>query len=824
MHRPASKLPLTVIAFSKDRPLQLHAALASLRATCLDLDAVLVRAIVYASTDEMARRYAALARELPWVELVPEDGFAATLLASLEGAGHVLFLVDDTVFVRPWRVDQALAMLAQVPKAIGVSLRLGRNTTSCYTLRQSQPVPPALPLEGGWLACDWTAASHDFAYPLELSSSIYRLRDAWPTLQAQGYRNPNELEVRLSEARHGFATSHPALLFPPISIAFSVPLNVVQQSFDNRHGGRSDRSPEALGTLFDAGVRVDVAALQGHVPDACHQEIELPFLERRAAAPDRPRVSVVVPCWKQAEYLPFVVSSVALQTYQDWELIVVDDGSPDGAADAVRRLAASLPQRRIRLLTQPNSGLANARNAGIQAARGEYILPLDADDALDPSFLERTVAALDGNPAAALAYTDVTVFGARDGVWETARQLDPAHLKAENGLPYCSLYRREVWERIGGYRANMSAGYEDWDFWLAAALQGFQGLHLPEPLLYYREKPASMLVSARQHDGSLRARMRLNNPGAFSPEELAVAAEALRDAPLPPAKAAAPWREVGLGGPASDLPTTPEAAMPAPPPPATPRTAAPPARPPAPSAGAAGGKPSLQEIHDFNQRARDRWVAEMARSVPAGARVLDVGAGTCPYRGLFSHTRYVTHDFKKYEGVKLGGASEYGTIDIVSEIGRIPVEDGSFDVVLCTEVLEHVPDPASAVAEMARILAPGGRVFLTAPLGSGLHQLPFHYYGGFTPAWYQWALSSARLDLVQLLPNGRFFKLLAQEVARAASLLASARPPPPGVTPESLRLLDDLLPTWFYELDDLVPHDQFTVGYFVEGVKPDARA
>ena len=92
------------------------------------------------------------------------------------------------------------------------------------------------------------------------------------------------------------------------------------------------------------------------------------------------------------------ISSVALQTFEDWELIVVNDGSPDETSAAFRRIAARLPGRRLRLLEQPNAGLAHARNNGIRAARGRYILPLDADDALDAAFLARTVAVLDADP------------------------------------------------------------------------------------------------------------------------------------------------------------------------------------------------------------------------------------------------------------------------------------------------------------------------------------------------------------------------------------------------------------------------------------------
>jgi ubiquinone/menaquinone biosynthesis C-methylase UbiE len=206
--------------------------------------------------------------------------------------------------------------------------------------------------------------------------------------------------------------------------------------------------------------------------------------------------------------------------------------------------------------------------------------------------------------------------------------------------------------------------------------------------------------------------------------------------------------------------------------------------------------------------------AQQAATVPAGASVLDVGAGTCPYRARFAHCHYLTHDFKRYEGEKLGGGTSYGDIDFASDITAIPAPDASFDVILCTEVLEHVPRPMEAVQEMTRLLKPSGRLWLTAPLGSGRHQLPFHYYGGFTPEWYRDVARRLNMSIVSITPNGGFFRLMAQEAARAASVLAQAnieRPPR-----EVLDLLGEQLPRWFTALDDTLPHDQFTVGYFVE--------
>lgn len=120
----------------------------------------------------------------------------------------------------------------------------------------------------------------------------------------------------------------------------------------------------------------------------------------------------------------------------------------------------------------------------------------------------------------------------------------------------------------------------------------------------------------------------------------------------------------------------------------------------------------------FNERGRDRWVLEQARAVAPGSRILDVGAGSGPYRHLFDHCAYRAHDFGQES------STEYTDLDFVSDILSIPAPDGAFDALLCTEVLEHVPQPIAALGEMHRLLRPGGTLLLTAPLGSVLHQEP----------------------------------------------------------------------------------------------------
>lgn len=225
----------------------------------------------------------------------------------------------------------------------------------------------------------------------------------------------------------------------------------------------------------------------------------------------------------------------------------------------------------------------------------------------------------------------------------------------------------------------------------------------------------------------------------------------------------------------------------------------------------------LDAVHDFNKRARDAWVADKAAAVPAGGRVLDVGAGSCPYRPLFSHTRYEAHDFKAYEGYLDESRAEglYGQIDHVSDVLELPVAPNVYDYALCTEVLEHVPEPIGAVGEMARVLRPGGIMLVTAPLGSGLHQEPYHFYGGYTPHWYRMVAGRFGLSVLEITPNGGFHAHLAQECARVAWTMGQH----PGVhTPHEqavARLVSDLLARYFHSLDARHFDASFTVGYHV---------
>ena len=174
---------------------------------------------------------------------------------------------------------------------------------------------------------------------------------------------------------------------------------------------------------------------------------------------------------------------------------------------------------------------------------------------------------------------------------------------------------------------------------------------------------------------------------------------------------------------------------------------------------------SRSELFAFNVVRRDLWIAKQATQLQAGTKVLDVGAGSCPYRDLFAHCEYRTQDLTPLRSDQLRNG-EYGQIDYISDLAAIPVPDRSFGAILCTEVLEHHPEPIKVVRELARILIPGGLLILTAPLGAGIHQEPYHFYGGYTPWWYQRFLVEAGFEEISIEPNEGAFRFFGQEAIR----------------------------------------------------------
>jgi glycosyltransferase involved in cell wall biosynthesis len=204
-------------------------------------------------------------------------------------------------------------------------------------------------------------------------------------------------------------------------------------------------------------------------------------------------VSIVITCYNLGAYLDEAIQSALDQTYPDVEVLVVDDGSTDQRTIEVLDRLQSHP--RLRILRTPNQGVARARNLGFSEARGEYILPLDADDRIKPEYVARAAEVLDHQPFVGFVGCHYQIFGEREGMCTPEAYVLP-DLLVENVVPIASLIRRSCWEEVGGYCPELNS-IEDWDLWIGILGRDHAGFVLPEILFEYRVRPHSNLSLAR---------------------------------------------------------------------------------------------------------------------------------------------------------------------------------------------------------------------------------------------------------------------------------------------------------------------------------------
>lgn len=196
-----------------------------------------------------------------------------------------------------------------------------------------------------------------------------------------------------------------------------------------------------------------------------------------------PGVSVVITCFNLGAYLDEAVQSVLDQTYQNFEILIVDDGSDDSVT---RLLLASYRRPKTRIIPTTNSGVARARNLGLGEARGAYVSFLDADDLLEPTFLEKAVALLESDSSRAFASCWLKAFGQAEFSW-TPERCDFPHLLAEDTVCTAALMQRDLVTTAGGFDDDPRIdGYEDWELPVRLVAQGNQGLIIPEFLFRYR--------------------------------------------------------------------------------------------------------------------------------------------------------------------------------------------------------------------------------------------------------------------------------------------------------------------------------------------------
>ena len=298
---------IATLIFSKNRPLQLDLLLNTFYLNCLQPYLTDIY-IVYTYDDQYENSYNQLIQEQKEkernnIQFINESrfiSFKSSFVYETKNYKYIMFLVDDNIFTNKFDLSQIKSLLEHNLDAVGFSLRLGKNTKNCYPLKKEQEIPKAVGhnyiinfssicdlMDKGFFpesdflvfAFNWTKSQLDFSYPLEVSSSIYRIKDIRHLLENSIYKNPNELESQLYANLWQFYNK-PKLLSYHRSIAFCAPMNKVQNvALNNRFSNINMFSEESMLTMYKNGFRIDPARFEGFVSNGCHQEVALYTME-----------------------------------------------------------------------------------------------------------------------------------------------------------------------------------------------------------------------------------------------------------------------------------------------------------------------------------------------------------------------------------------------------------------------------------------------------------------------------------------------------------------------------------------------------------------
>jgi len=206
-----------------------------------------------------------------------------------------------------------------------------------------------------------------------------------------------------------------------------------------------------------------------------------------------PKISVIIPCYNHAQFIVEAMESVVNQTFNDFECIIINDGSTDNTEEVVINWISK--DNRFKYFYQKNSGLSNARNRGIFLSSGLYILPLDSDDKISENYLEKCFKILELHGDVKIVYGEAYLFGKTNRKWN----LDTYNFEdlLYKNMIYCTgLFRKEDWEKVEGYDENLREGLEDWEFWINILKNGGEVVKVNNCYFYYRIKDNSMITES----------------------------------------------------------------------------------------------------------------------------------------------------------------------------------------------------------------------------------------------------------------------------------------------------------------------------------------
>lgn len=206
-------------------------------------------------------------------------------------------------------------------------------------------------------------------------------------------------------------------------------------------------------------------------------------------------VSIIIPCYNDAQYIEQSVQSALDQTYPYKEIIVVDDGSNAETKTVLKKIEPKI----TRLITQENQGQSTARNVGIQAAKGDYILVLDSDDYFEPSFCKEAVSVFSSDALIKIVTCQATLlFSDNKKELYIPKGGDIKNFMYGNCALGTSMFKKEDWQRVNGYDETMRSGFEDWEFFIRLLKLGETAFVIQKPLYTYRKREASTTSKANK--------------------------------------------------------------------------------------------------------------------------------------------------------------------------------------------------------------------------------------------------------------------------------------------------------------------------------------
>ncbi len=198
------------------------------------------------------------------------------------------------------------------------------------------------------------------------------------------------------------------------------------------------------------------------------------------------KVSIIIPVYNQENFLGSAINSALKQTYSNLEIIIINDGSCDNSALVANDFLKNNPDKIKFFNFEKNQGVVTARNFGIENAEGEYILPLDGDDVIEPTYVEESVNILNNNPEIGIVYSCARLFGKKNKPWVLPLPvLD--NILYSNCIFACALFRKNDFIKAGKYDKQFNEGYEDWDLWLSFFELGLKPYRIDKVLFNYRQ-------------------------------------------------------------------------------------------------------------------------------------------------------------------------------------------------------------------------------------------------------------------------------------------------------------------------------------------------